>query len=103
MFIVVNQATITPHKSDEAVALWKRFAAYHRKQPEVVDCVVLRPLQGVTGRIMSSCRYKSLTAFDQCRTRIAKDPEYQALMKEHRERLWTVPNTLEQTLYDVAE
>jgi hypothetical protein len=74
-----------------------------KKQSEVVDCFVMRPLQGLVGRIMLSCRYSSLEAFVKCSRRLEQDPEYQGLAKEHIERRVTVANTMERAQYSVAD
>jgi hypothetical protein len=103
MFIQVTSATITPGKTAEAIAFWKRLAAAMKKQSEVVDCFVMRPLQGLVGRIMLSCRYSSLEAYVKCSRRLEQDPEYQGLAKEHIERRVTVANTMERAQYSVAD
>jgi hypothetical protein len=103
MLVAVTTATITPGQTHEAIAFWKELAGHLKKQPEVMDCIVMRPLQGLVGRIMLSCRYSSLEAMAKCSKRLDQDPEHRALMKEHIERRVTVANTMERAQYEVAD
>ena len=103
MIIEVVSATISPGKTSEAEDLWKRVASYDKKQPGAEDSIVMRPLMGLHSRISIATRFSSLTAWNEYRKKNKEDPEFQALLKEWREKQYTVPNTVERYVHQVVE
>jgi hypothetical protein len=82
MIVVVWRATYEPSKVAEALEVWKKHAAWYRKQAAVTSCVLVRPMQGRASTIIGSTTFASLAAYEESREKQAKDPEFQPLQKE---------------------
>ncbi len=101
MILSVTRCEVKPFKMNEAVDMFKRAQSYDKKQPEVEDSIVMRPLQGKLSWVMTSVRFPSLAALEEHRKKEEKDPEIQAFMKDSQECF--VLNTFERNQYEVVE
>jgi hypothetical protein len=99
MLIVVAKAVTSPRRMPEAWEFWNRIAAHMKKQPEVEDCFVMKPLHGLNSTIMMSTHFASLSAWEKHLEKRKGDPEFQAIHKEWLEKEYTVHNTLELSQY----
>ena len=99
MVVVVARAMTSPRRMNEAWEFWNRIAAYMKKQPEIEDSFVMRPLHGLNSTILHSTHFTSLSAWEKHVEKRKEDPEWQALLKEWLEKEYTVPNTLEFSQY----
>ena len=101
IILLVYRADIAPGKNEEAVDLWKRIGINFMKAPEVEENYVLTPHNGKISRIWGVSKISSLAGLEEFYKRQDADPEFQALLKEHREKQFTIPGTMEINIYQV--
>ncbi len=99
--LLVYRADITPGKVDEAVDFWKRIGANFMKAPEVEDCYILTPHNGKTNRILGVGKISSWAGLQEFYKRRDADPGFQALLKEHQEKEYTIIGSVEFNIYQV--
>ena len=101
MIISLHVAEIAPGKTRAAIEMCKAAQSYDNKQPEVMESVIMKPLQGKANKIMIWAKYASLGVWEEHRKKQAADPEYLPVLKDFNEVL--IPETHEIYQYEIIE
>ena len=100
MFIEIMLGTITPGKVAEAEEQWKGWAQYNKNQG--IKSRVLRPETGRMDRIFLENEFESAVARAEFYKTHTGTDEFKALVKEFREKAYTVPGDFEHYYYYIT-
>jgi len=101
MVISLHVIEIAPGKTKAAIEMCKAAQNYDNAQPEVIESVIMKPLQGNANKIMIWAKYASLGVWEEHRQKQAEDPEYLPILKDFNEIF--IPDTHEIYQYQIIE
>ena len=101
MIVVVTSGAVAPGKEQEHDDFFKRVVSFCKKK--ALSSIGTRPITGHTNIRRLANTFESYAAWKDYQKEIQTDPEWQELLKELREKQYTVPGSFTRAIEEVVE